>query len=253
MNSLYEKYHEFFEIVIADTPELLQEVFRIRYQLICVDMRVPEYDPSLYPDGQEKDNYDNHSAHVLIRYRPSGESIGTVRLIISDPEDPEKPFPIELHTKIDPALFDIKKLSRRHTGEISRFMIIKKFDRSGAERRSAERRITIGNTTKTDRRTIKNLTIVLMAGVVRLCAKHNISNWLAIMEPSLNRLFGYYGLNLNPIGPITDHYGLRQPYFIKLTDVLDKMAKEHHDAWEVVTERGKHCHFLKNSVTSIDN
>jgi len=254
MSGLYKVFHQCFEIVMADTPELLEKVFRIRYQLICVDMGVPGYEPSLYPDGQEIDCYDRHSAHILIRYRPSGQFIGTARLIMFDPENPEKPFPVELHTNIDPNLFDINKLSRRHTGEISRFIIIKDFDRRKAERRNYHTRQSNKNTveldrrsnTKTDRRSIKNLSIVLMAGVVRMCDKFNISNWFTIMDPVMNRLLGYYGLDLRPIGPITEHHGLRRPYFIELASVMDKMKRKHNEAWEAITEHGKFSRFLQN-------
>lgn len=244
MGDLYKAFHNYFEIVIADTPGLLEEVFRMRYQLLCIDMAVPGYEPSRYPDGLEKDNYDHHSSHALVRYRQSGEFIGTVRLIMFDPTDPEKLFPVERYTQIDPALLDIKKLSRQQTGEISRFMIIKKFERRRAERRNYNTRELIGDIAKADRRSINNLTLVLMAGVVRMCDKYSIRNWFTIMEPALNRLFGYYGLDLNPIGPTTQHYGLRRPYFVELVKVLDRMKRDYRDAWEVVTEKGKLGHFL---------
>lgn len=84
MNDLYKAFHKYFEVVIADTPSLLEVVFRMRYQKLCIDMSVPGYESSLYPDGQEKDNYDDHSSHVLIRHRQTNEYIGTTRLIMFD-------------------------------------------------------------------------------------------------------------------------------------------------------------------------
>jgi len=252
MNNLYKVFHQCFEIVMADTPELLEKVFRIRYQLICVDMSVPGYEPSLYPDGLERDEYDRHSAHILIRYRPSGQFIGTARLIMIDQESPEKPFPVELYTNIDPSLFDINKLSRRHTGEISRFIIIRDFERRKAERRNFHTRQSSTNpaaldrrsNTKTDRRSIKNLTLVLGAGIMRISEKYNIHNWFSIMDPVMNRLLGYYGMDLRPIGQITEHHGLRRPYFVEVASVLDKLKRKHNDVWEVTTEYGKFSRFL---------
>ncbi len=251
MNNLYKVFHQYFEIVMADTPELLEKVFRIRYQLLCVDMGVPGYEPALYPDEQEIDEYDHHSAHVLIRYRPSGQFIGTTRLILFDPENPEKPFPVELHTNIDPNLFDINKLSRQHTGEISRFIIIKDFERRKAERRNYHTRQSNKNiveidrrsSAKTDRRSIKNLTLVLGAGVMRISEKYNIHNWFSIMDPVMNRLLGYYGMDLRPIGPITEHHGLRRPYFVEVASVLEKLKQKHNNAWEAITEYGKYSRF----------
>lgn len=81
MSKLYESFKDHFEIVVADTPELLEKVFRIRYQVLCVEKRLPGFDPALYKDGLEKDSYDRHSSHVLIKFIPSGQFIGTVRFV----------------------------------------------------------------------------------------------------------------------------------------------------------------------------
>ena len=50
MSDLYKAFHEHFEIVIADTASLKETVFRMRYQKLCIEMNVPGYEPSLYPD-----------------------------------------------------------------------------------------------------------------------------------------------------------------------------------------------------------
>ena len=248
MNDLYKAFHEYFEIVIADTPSLLEIVFRMRYQKLCIDMNVPGYEASLYPDGQEKDNYDDHSSHVLIRYRQTNEFIGTTRLIMFDKKNPKKLFPVEQFTQVDSELFNVSNYSRQHTGEISRFLIIKKFERRKAERRNLKTREPVANIARTDRRSIKNLTLVLAAGIVRLSAKYNIKNWLTIMDPALNRLLNYYSLDLNPIGPAIQHYGLRRPYYGELAKIFDKMKQDNRDAWEVVTEHGKYSDYLAREI-----
>ncbi len=242
MSDLYDAFHKYFEIVIADTPELLQEVFRIRFQVLCVEQRLPGFDIAQYPDGLESDSYDHHSCHILLQHRATGNFMGTVRLIMFDPSNPEKPFPIELHTKFDPELLDINKLSRPHTAEISRFVILERYVRRRADRRS---NTTVeGNKKKivTERRCFPNLGLSLVVGIVRISAQHNIKNWVSVMDPALNRLLGLTGSDLDPVGPLTDYHGLRRPYFKKITGVLDKMHDRYRDAWEVVTDNGKHYH-----------
>jgi N-acyl amino acid synthase of PEP-CTERM/exosortase system len=245
MNELYESFQKYFEVVIADTNELLEHAYRIRYQIFCLEHGF--LDASHYPDQLEKDDFDDHSSHILLRLRSSGDFIGTVRLIMLDPVHPEKLFPIELYGQLDSDLFDIKALQRQRTAEISRFVIMSKFQRRRgdrvdrrvknsdnpaiAERRSAER---------CDRRAAPPLVLLLAAGVVRLSTMYKIDNWLSIMDPALNRLLGYYGLELNPIGPCVNYHGLRQSYYARVEDVLDRMYKKHHAAWEVVTDCGKY-------------
>lgn len=259
MNDLYLNFQKYFEVVVADTAELLENAYKLRYQVLCVEQRLPGFDASLYPNELEKDDYDNHSSHVLLRHLPSGNFIGTVRLIMTNPIQPEKLLPIELYGQLDPALCDIKALPRHQAGEISRFVITSQFQRrrgdrnideserrvekienkegstEARERRSAERR---------DRRLAPPLALLLAAGIVRLSAEQKINNWLSVMDPALNRLLGYYGLELNPIGPLVEYHGQRRSYFAKIGDVLHRMYKEHHDAWEVVTECGKYNQFV---------
>ena len=71
MNDVVAAFHEYFEIIDANSPELLREVFRLRYQVLCVEQRAPGFEPSNYPDGLESDQYDRHSSHILLRHRPS--------------------------------------------------------------------------------------------------------------------------------------------------------------------------------------
>ncbi len=243
MNNLYEAFHKCFEVVIADTPELLEKAYRIRYQVLCVEKRLPGFDQSLYSDGQEKDNYDSHSSHALLRHRPSGSFIGTVRLILFDELNPEKLLPVEKYGQIDSKLCNLDILPRHQTAEISRFVVVSQFNRRKSERCNLEKRK--GNVIEVrDRRSTPHLALVLMAGVLRMSANHNIKNWVSVMDPVLNRLLSYFGLGFSIIGPVIDYHGLRRPYFMNVNNVLAEMEKSHHDAWEVMTDNGKYSQFL---------
>lgn len=246
MSKLYESFTEHFEIVIADTPELLENVFRIRYQILCVEKRIPGFEQTFYTDGQEKDDYDSHSSHVLIRHRLSGKFIGTVRLILFDSINPKKLFPVETHGRLDPELLDMSKLPRQQTAEISRFVVITQFSQRQAERRNLNMRKD--HSEIRDRRSRLHLALVLMAGVLRMCGQFDVRNWLSFMDPALNRLLSTFGLSFNPVGPIVDHHGLRKPYFLKIANTLDAMEENHRDAWEVVTDNGKYSRFLANKT-----
>jgi len=256
MSDLYQNFQKFFELIVADTAELLEHVYRIRYQVLCVEQRLPGFDPVLCPDQMERDGYDSHSSHILLRYRPSGEFIGTVRLILHDSSRPEKPLPVELYGQLDPALCDVKALPRQQTAEISRFLVVSQFDRrkgdrrkqaGGAERREQtgaqqgrEQRGTQQDRRSSDRRSALSIGLVLMAGVMRMSVKYDIRHWLSVADPALNKLMSFYGLNFNPIGPPVNYHGIRRPYYVKVEDALERMYNEHRDAWEVVTDCGEY-------------
>lgn len=256
MNDLYDSCQKYFQIVIANTPELLEIVYKIRYQVLCIEKRLPGFEASLYPDMLEKDDYDDHSSHVLLRFIPTGDYIGTVRLITYNPKQPDKSFPIELYGQFDPNLCDISTLPKDQSGEISRFVILSRFDRRKGERRqveassenkcnTVERRANDSDAgarerRSVDRRVTPHLALLLAAGFIRLCAHYKITNWLSVMDPALNRLLGFYGMELNPIGPFIEYHGLRRPYYGNAEAILDRMYRENRDAWEVLTDFGKY-------------
>ncbi|MGH8567684.1 MAG: GNAT family N-acyltransferase, partial [Gammaproteobacteria bacterium] len=95
---LLTHFRKYFEILRADTPDLLEEAFRLRYEVYCGEGCLPGFDPLDYPDGLERDIYDyeHRSVHCLLRHRSTGSNAGTVRLVLADPVQPDAPFPIEV-------------------------------------------------------------------------------------------------------------------------------------------------------------
>jgi hypothetical protein len=92
---LLTHFTKYFEILRADTPALLEELFRLRYQVYCQEGCLPGFDPADYPDGLEHDIYDyeHRSVHCLLRHRPTGSNAGTVRLVLADPSSRMRYFP----------------------------------------------------------------------------------------------------------------------------------------------------------------
>lgn len=240
MNDVVAAFNEYFEIIDANSPELLRTVFRLRYQVYCIEQRAPGFEASSYPEEMESDGYDRHSAHMLLRHRPSGAFVGTARLILADPLDPQKLFPTEQHTRLDPALIDIKKLSRQDIGEISRLVIVRQFNRRRDELLHAfQEGATVEKWTPTRLRRFPHPILALAVGIIRMSVANNVTHWLSVMEPALNRLLGLYGLELDPAGPIVEHHGQRQPYYVDLTKMLDRMHQKHIQFWELVTDFGR--------------
>lgn len=240
MNDIVAAFHEYFEVIDALSPELLRDVFHLRYLVFCIEQRVQGFEAANYPTEMESDDYDRHSSHILLRHRPSGEFIGTARLILSDPLNPEKPFPIEQHTQFDPALFDISKLSRKQTGEISRLVIVRRFNRrKGEPLQALENGGDVERWVPTKQRRFPHPMLALVVGIIRMSARHKITQCLSAMDPSLNRLLGPFGLQFDPVGPLADYHGPRRPYYIDLLKMLDRTYVNHNHIWELITDHGK--------------
>lgn len=235
MNDIAAAFHEYFEIIIADTPALLKEVFSLRFQIWCIKERF--FEASCYPDGLEKDEFDCNSIHLLLRHRPSNSFIGTTRLIMCDSSSSNKKFPIESHTQFYSVNAD-RDMVRKQSVEISRFAILSNFFK-----RKDDIYFMVGKGTKqpegNERRRFPHPMLGLAIGIIQICAKHNIYHLYSAMAPALNRLFGFYGMQFDPIGPLVDYYGLRRPYYVCLLDVLERMYINHYDIWGLATDNGR--------------
>lgn len=239
MNDVVAAFHEYFEIIDANSPELLREVFRLRYQVLCVEQRAPGFEPSNYPDGLESDHYDRHSSHILLRHRPSSELVGTARLILPDPLGSVRRLPSEEHTIIDPALLDMSRLPRQHLGEISRLVVIRRFARRKDELMHVlTHGLNVDKWTPSNQRRFPHPILALVVGIRRMSIQHNITQYLSVMEPSLNRLLGLFGLQFQPVGPLIDYHGLRRPYYMDMISLLDNMHITHREFWELMTDAG---------------
>lgn len=156
-------------IEMANTPELVQEAYRVRYQVYCQENGYEQGD-----NGLEFDEFDPHSRHVVIRRRNTGTVAGTVRLVLPRGGASQASFPLQ--RICDPLLLSAVPLST--TGEVSRFAISKM-------RREA------------DGPQLALMRLGLIQGAVRLSAEAGHTHWLAVMEPSLLRLLRATGLHFS--------------------------------------------------------
>ncbi|RMF21544.1 MAG: PEP-CTERM/exosortase system-associated acyltransferase, partial [Cyanobacteria bacterium J083] len=88
--SIAEHFNRYFELVMADTPELKREVYSIRYRVYCEELSYESTDK--FPDGLEKDAYDDHSIHYLLKHRPSGLYAGCVRIVLPTVKEDYQPI-----------------------------------------------------------------------------------------------------------------------------------------------------------------
>jgi len=236
MNELEAAFHQYFEIIRADTPELLEEVFSLRFKVLCVDNAIPGFNSVDYPDRLEIDEYDHRSIHILLRHQPSGTFIGTARLVLPDTQNLENKFPAETYSQFFPES-TLKADFRQHTAEISRFFIVNNFFKRKNETGMLSPLTNVDNNIK-ERRHFPHPMLGLAVGIIRLCKQYEIYYWLSSMNPALNRLLGLYSMQLDPIGPLINHHGLRAPYHVCIFNVLDRMHRNHRAIWELVTNHG---------------
>lgn len=245
--TLYTAFHDNFEVVAASTIDLLYQAHLLRYQVYCVEH--PFEEPSQRVANLEIDEFDPRSVHALVRQLRSEQYAATVRLVLTGGQG-EGSLPLERHCleHIFPdALARLRQVERERVAEISRFAVSKTFKRrsnepaspSGAsdradydDARSGARRI--GD------RAAPHITLGLFAAIVRMSVENDITHWLAVMEPTLLRLLGRFGIHFPAIGPLVDYHGIRRPTLAVAADVVEGVRRQRPEVWEIVTDRGRY-------------
>ena len=115
-------FDKHFEVVLADTEEGKRLHYKIRYQVYCIESGYEDY--RAFADGEEKDEWDKHAVHFLVRSKVSREWIAAMRLILPGNKGGHPVFQL---CDIDRSVSG--KTQGSATAEISRLCIIDSFRR----------------------------------------------------------------------------------------------------------------------------
>ncbi|MCG5512184.1 GNAT family N-acyltransferase [Ectothiorhodospira shaposhnikovii] len=119
-----------YEVVVADTRETRRIHHRIRYQVYCLETGYE--DPHAYPDGLERDEWDEHAIPFLVRHRPTEQWIGTMRLI------PSMERGLPFFSLLSPEA-EVDRFKAERAYEISRVCIPSVYRRRNSDRVAARR------------------------------------------------------------------------------------------------------------------
>jgi len=250
MKRLLDGYNQYFRVIHADTDELRDTSYRLRYQAFAVEHGI--LDRANYSDHREVDDYDDRSEHYLLQHIPSGRFAGSVRIVLPVPDSG---FPIH-HYCTEQRIRDPSLLPPLASGEISRFNITKEFlRRAGDDRYSGNgppaRLSTRG--AREARRGAPYLALGLMQAAVHCAAWRHLSHVAAVMAPSLLRVLGRDGIRFEPVGDLVEYNGPRQPCVRPLRELLDEVRCEHREVWEVLTNDGAYYDALPSASVPVDD
>ncbi|MGZ8162058.1 MAG: PEP-CTERM/exosortase system-associated acyltransferase [Methylobacter sp.] len=238
IDNIVDHFDRYFQIVPAISDELKNEVYKLRYQVFCIENEI--FNSESYPDNLEFDGYDRQSVHYLIRHRKSGDYAATTRLVLPEANKPEKLFPLELYCEID-NLAVMQPINRKHLAEVSRFCVSKAFKKRKYE---ANTLAPTGGSDSQDyftldeRRNFPYITLALIACVIKASHENDIHYLYGTLEPPWLRFLSSTGINFVKIGPLVDFHGERWPAVIKITDMLDCVAEKNPGIWNLLTNKG---------------
>jgi N-acyl amino acid synthase of PEP-CTERM/exosortase system len=235
MSDFAGSYNQYFDVVRADIPRLLDLAYRLRFRVYCIEN--PFEDATRCRDEREIDDDDDRSVHTLLIHRASGIAAGTARVIMPR-LDPERPLPIQrLLGPCERKAFG--RLPPHAIGEISRFAISKEFRRRIGEEYCADAGFPyLPAFEGGERRSMPHITFGLLRGILEICREYQITVLAAVMEPALLRVLERLGLKFEPIGALVDYHGLRQPCSARIATLLNNSREQRGPLWNYLEASG---------------
>ena len=219
--SLAQHFDEYFEVVPATDAAARSEVFRLRYAVYCEELAYE--DKSVFPDGEERDDFDEDSQFALLRHRSTGRGVGCVRLIVNE-RSPDLRYPFEAvcAEKLDTNLVDLDQLDRSRIGEISRLAVHQDFRRRKGEAETPEGASEPDDQFGGDRR-YPVIAMGLFLAATALAMNRGLDQVLVMMEPRLARLLARCGIRFTQVGEVIDYHGRRGPFRITRQELLSNL------------------------------
>lgn len=228
-----ERASPFFSVP-ASTESLLDQAYRLRYQVYCLERGFE--DAATNPDGRERDEFDDHSVHRLLVHAETGLIVGGVRLVLPRQDHLKNCFPIQGVCQVGP-LQPALSNGLSETAEISRFCVSKAFRRLLPKGRGR----ALGKTSRLDVEPaafLPLMTLELMNAVIQMSEENGIKQLCAAMEPSLLRLLSRLGLEFTPLGDLVSFHGVRQPCYANIDELWVCLKEQNEDVWRWLANQG---------------
>lgn len=245
MLHLHKHFSTYFQVVPADSPELVREAQMIRHEVYCAELG---WEP-ISRDGLERDEHDAHALHCLLRAVRSQRYIGCVRLVLPHQgENPALPIQSLCLDKLMPGHPDPRAAARGEIAEVSRLAIVSDYRRRKNEQ---GRPVTIAEEDfdRGGRRRFPYIPVSLYIGMLKMAEGHGIKSLYLVTEPLLATHFSRLGGKLTQVGEAIEHRGIRKPYVMDVHDVL-------HNARiflrPLIRTIGRDITKHHNSVTSVE-
>ena len=220
-NAEISPFDKHFEVILADTEYSRHVHYQLRYQVYCLDECFEEQDDSR--EEIERDDWDDHSTHFLVRSRQTGEWVAAMRLVTPDSN---RELPIEQLCTINP--FVATTSSGNRIAEISRLCILNSYRRRQSARvlpfavDSARKQDGI-SAIQTDISPSRSL---IMKGLLRAASVYSYDNdipyWYFLTTPGLARIVNRMGVQMIKAGSACNHRGIRYPFLANIHAAVDQ-------------------------------
>jgi len=229
------QFLQHFKLVVANTPKLREEVYKIRYKVYCQELK---YEPEEnFPYDMEQDIYDQRSIHCLLMHLRSGLYAGCVRLVLPDPHKVEANLPYETvyDQNLQSNTMRLGDLPCGSFGEVSRLAVTADFRKRDVEgstshQTSAKQSKAVEN----ERRYFSLIALGLYLAATSVVQEFRLDGALTLMEPRLARHLRRFGINCHQVGELVEFHGQRGLFHMSLEAVLSSMNTNTQELFRVL-------------------
>ncbi len=164
-----------FELFLGDTEEGIALNQRVRYRVFCLEKGFE--DATEFPDGRERDPWDDVSIHFAVREKATGNWVAATRVILPLAEQ----FPVEQQDG----------LVREHADGIPRYTL-----------------------SESNRRQERDVLLGLIRAITEYCLDHGIRLGYMFITDAFAKLLQRLGVVFHQVGGRTVYRGIRAPYCI---------------------------------------
>jgi len=231
--SLAKIFEQYFLVELANTFEMKQKVYNIRYHVYCDELKYESVD--LFPDEKETDEYDYISFHCLISHRATKMPAACIRLIPACVQGKILQLPFEKQGSENLNIDFIKqlKIERKSMCEISRLAVESLF-----RKRFTAEQLRYSNTgikfSKEEKQLFPLIPVSAYLAAIAMSQLTDRTYVFAMMKSSLPKLLKRSGILFRRVGKYIDYHGLRAPFFITTQAALDNMQPELFELYESI-------------------
>lgn len=233
--SLSQLFHRYFQVILADSPALREEVYRIRYEVYCKEFKFERAED--FTDELEHDEFDaQRSHHCLLLHRESGLFAGCVRLVVNNPANLDDLLPFEEGCKTSLNNPDITPIlaHRSKIGEISRLAVPATFRRRRGDPGSPIGELAPPNFSQNERRCFPHIPMGLYLAAAAIGLKKNLDGVFAVMELRLVRHLRRFGIVFEQAGDVIDYHGERAVFYIDRAGLFKHLQPEIKDLLDTI-------------------
>lgn len=227
-----KNFIKYFQLFYANTPELMAQVHKIRYDVFCSELGLEKG----CPKDIEADEFDSHSYHYLLQHRPSQKYAGTIRIVLPPSDHPELITPIEKYCldAVDQNIIDISQLPRGSFAEVSRLAVPADFRKRAGE---AGKPYIVGSTQQNaseqnGRSNFPHIAIGLYLAAASLFTLKDLKYIFVMVEPRLARSMRRIGLHFEQMGDVIEYHGKRAPFYITPELLSEHLSPEVNNLYE---------------------